>query len=105
MKAKDFANYKPYPRVGESLKQIGQEARSTIPSIYISQDGISTSNQPKAHQPQPTPPMRPSYPKPVPQPFQYQSKSDEMYNKIMKWGFVIATLVVLGYAGFRLLFG
>ena len=69
-----------YPTIGKSFENIGKDFKSSVPSIKV-----------------PTPSDNPNR-KPM-----FTPKQQDFLDKLKKWGLIIAVLVVINYAVYRIL--
>jgi len=83
-----------------SMLSIQENMTSALPSVMLGKEGISVKKQ----RPTPyfNPPPKKYPPNPNSPPVQYDK--DPLYDKLQKWGMLLAVLVVIGYATYRLLF-
>jgi len=85
-----------------SMLAIQENMTSALPSVMIGREGVSIKKKRPFSYNDPPPQNYPPSPSSTPQ---VRYDKDPLYDKLQKWGFILAVLVIVGYAIYRLLFG
>ena len=79
-------------RKNKSSLSIGN-ITSAIPHVYIGSSGIQVGNKPKTNT------------LPIPIHNVFDEKEQKVINRLKKWGLILAVVVVVGYAAYRIVSG